>query len=228
MNSMNFWYVMSWKYTEYLNAYCNNCTRIGINNNYDQVCGDILNLTFHVIYFVLSCQLKLIVNFPCSVCAPCRLSSVVNDCPTAASSPIVRVSANNSSGGGGSNRGRSSPVSFLSSISSSISNSSLGGAGAGGGGGGGGSAGGGGVGAASAMTTQWVWLFLLGSNQSGRCMEKLMKGLPIGCAGLYIIGGWCPFRLSPLQNEPGTVAAAARSQHACRRELVLYPGSSSV
>lgn len=31
-----------------------------------------------------------------------------------------------------------------------------------------------------------------------------------------------------LQNEPGTVAAAARSQHACRRELVLYPGSSSV
>lgn len=43
-----------------------------------------------------------------------------------------------------------------------------------------------------------------------------------------VIGGWCPFRLSPLQNEPGTVAAAARSQHACRRELVLYPGSSSV
>lgn len=91
----------------------------------------------------------------------CRLSSVVNDCPTAASSPILRVTANNSSGsggggggGGGSNR-RSSPVSFLSSISSSISNSSGQAAVVGSGGLTGGSpAGGGGVGVAAAMTTQ--------------------------------------------------------------------------
>lgn len=81
-----------------------------------------------------------------------RLSSVVNDCPTAASSPIVRVTANNSGGRDRdrderSNRGRSSPVSFLSSISSSISNSTLGGSN-------GAAAGGGGGAVAAAMTTQ--------------------------------------------------------------------------
>lgn len=108
-----------------------------------------------------------------------RLSSVVNDCPTAASSPILRVTANNSStggggagGGGSGNRGRSSPVSFLSS--SSISNSSGGPVGSAGlsavspGGGGGGAV-------AAAMTTQWVIRVLKESAKGKTSAKVLMK-----------------------------------------------------